>query len=766
MKTVCIAGSLALLSLGLTLARGGEKTDSTLPSRVARCMQGVTLSKDQQAPFRALNREFAAELAEARQRVAAHELAKWRLDAIESNWCQRIDALLTTGQKQARVVESLHVPIHIEFVETPLTDVIDYLVDYLVEFQQALPLRIDRCALLSTGQRPDMAVTANLRGLSLDSSLRLILRQVGLMHVIQRGTILITTEAEGRRLLQHGAVDPADFPSPPREAAAKRLAEALRKPVDVDFIETPLKDGRDYFEDLCHVPIQIDNRGLEAAGIAPDAPCTIKLQGVSLDAALKQVLGKLGLKHVIQDEVILITAAAPAKPRPDQPQPTMLPADDPESARLRWQAHLEELGVHCMKTNDGRGVRFWLDSVGAGDDVLALAWQFQELKLESLSIPYLSRITDRGLAPLRYATYLTDLVLRGEKITDNGVANLAGLTRIRTLSLGATDITDAGVKHLEKLAQLQTLSLFGTRVDGSGFAALPNMEHLKILDLGDTQASDANLKYRARFPNLEVLHLESTRIDGSGFAALPNMEHLKTLVLNGSQASDANLKYLARFPNLEVLHLESTRIDGSGFAALPNMEHLKTLVLNGSQASDANLKYLARFPNLATLRMKSTRIDGSGLEVVAGLRRLNELCLEQSRVTDAGLDHLRGAASVTCLSLQSTTITDAALPHLAALPNLHELLLNHARITDAGLVHLRALKNLMSLELMDTGITDAGLAALRDIPNLRSACLYRTGVSEKAMKQFYRDLQKRAEADRKKLEPKTKKTDESDPFGP
>ena len=193
---------------------------------------------------------------------------------IKHNWCERIDALLTARQKQVRLIQPLQEPTTIEFVETPLKDVMDYLKD----LHHPLLLRLDRAALRNAKMSTDMAITHNLRGVSLDSALRLMLRQVGLMHVVHDGTISITTEAEGRRLLQQGAVDPATFPSPVRDAAAKKLAEALRKPVDLEFVETPLKDVVDYLKDLCKVEIQIEGRGLEAAGVDPDAPCSINLK--------------------------------------------------------------------------------------------------------------------------------------------------------------------------------------------------------------------------------------------------------------------------------------------------------------------------------------------------------------------------------------------------------------------------------------------------------------------------------------------------------
>ena len=91
MKTLYLVGSLALLGLTQSFARGEENADSTLPPRIARFVQDVSLTEEQQAAFQALNREFEARLAEARRQVAARELAKWRLDVIERDWCERVE---------------------------------------------------------------------------------------------------------------------------------------------------------------------------------------------------------------------------------------------------------------------------------------------------------------------------------------------------------------------------------------------------------------------------------------------------------------------------------------------------------------------------------------------------------------------------------------------------------------------------------------------------------------------------------------------------
>ena len=255
---------------------------------------------------------------------------------------------------------------------------------------------------------------------------------------------------------------------------------------------------------------------MQAAGVSLDAACTIKLKGVSLDAALKQILAKLGLKHVIQDEVILITADARADPRPEARHP----------AERELINRLEDLGARYSLCEDGRVWSIRFDSDVEGDEVRAIVGQLPELH-----VLYFSQIPDRGL--LQHVSKLTDLELHGEKITDKGLANLAGLTRLKRLSLANTDITDAGLKHLEKLGSLRDLSLAGTRVDGSGLAAISTLD-LVTLDLDNTHATDACLAHIGRFPNLLMLRLSRTEIDGSG---LQHLAALKSAVLLSTSAA-------------------------------------------------------------------------------------------------------------------------------------------------------------------------------------------------------------------------------------
>ncbi len=714
MKTLLLALSLPFLILSLSPAWAKEEAESHLPARIVRCLRGVTLTDAQQASMQSLNSEFERRMRVARKLIAAHEMAKWRLGIIELQWYERVDALLTAEQKQIHFIEALKEPTTIEFVETPLKDVVEYLGDL-----HRIRVELDRPALRSAEQGTDLAITANLRGVTLDSALRLTLRQVGLMHVVQDDRLLITTEEEGRKLVQRGA---AVSPEIKKEflAATKKLAMALRVPSEVAFAETSLKHVVDCLKDLHHVEIQLDSRALRAAGIEPDSTCTIHLKGATLDTVLKSLLGKLGAKYVIQDEVILITADAPANPQPLKP-----PADPtrfrPHPAEHEAVERLLDLCPSCSlnRHDDGRIAWLQMKSSDASDEVLALAGKLD--RLEAFSNEFgeaaASRTTDRGLASLRTASRLSELTLRGEMITDAGVVSLAELAHLRKLSLGETDITDAGVKQLGQLAELQELDLIGTRVDGSGFAAKRNMENLKKLFLCDTLISDANLKYLDRFADLEVLRLATTRIDGSGLAIIATLPRLKELNLNDTRVTDAGLSHLRGATSLESLGLQGTAV------------------------TDAGLGQLAALPNLKVLDLSGTRI------------------------TDAGLRRLASLGGLTSLQLAHTQVTDAGLKTIAALTHLRSLELGGTRITDAGLANLRTLDKLTFLGINETGITEAGLASLREFPNINWVNASKTPTSEKARRELNRVLAQRSSAHRNKEGQTNQAEPSGDPFG-
>ncbi len=91
-------------------------------------------------------------------------------------------------------------------------------------------------------------------------------------------------------------------------AAQERIDKALDKEVDFQFEDAPLKDVAAFFRDVLEVSVQVDERSLEAAGIAGDSAITCKVSKISARAALRLALKKLDASFVIRDESLTITS--------------------------------------------------------------------------------------------------------------------------------------------------------------------------------------------------------------------------------------------------------------------------------------------------------------------------------------------------------------------------------------------------------------------------------------------------------------------------
>ena len=92
--------------------------------------------------------------------------------------------------------------------------------------------------------------------------------------------------------------------------AHAKIDAALSRGVDADttnFNETPLRDVVSQFRALLKVPVVLDMKALEDAGIDIDTPITFTGQGTSVRAALRRVLGDIDLTWMIRDEALVIT---------------------------------------------------------------------------------------------------------------------------------------------------------------------------------------------------------------------------------------------------------------------------------------------------------------------------------------------------------------------------------------------------------------------------------------------------------------------------
>jgi hypothetical protein len=115
------------------------------------------------------------------------------------------------GPAEKKIEAALKSPTQLEFVDTPLSDVIDYLKDY-----HQIEIQLDKKAMDEAGIGTDSQVTKNLKGVSLKSALRLMLHELGLTYVIQDEVLLITTSEAAESKLSTRVYSVADLVIPIR----------------------------------------------------------------------------------------------------------------------------------------------------------------------------------------------------------------------------------------------------------------------------------------------------------------------------------------------------------------------------------------------------------------------------------------------------------------------------------------------------------------------------------------------------------------------
>ena len=97
---------------------------------------------------------------------------------------------------EAKIQDALDSLTEVEFVDTPLSDVVAYLQDL-----HKINIAFDRKALDDAGIGTDKQITRTLKGVTLQSALRLILRDLKMTYVIGDEVLLLTTADEAQERL-------------------------------------------------------------------------------------------------------------------------------------------------------------------------------------------------------------------------------------------------------------------------------------------------------------------------------------------------------------------------------------------------------------------------------------------------------------------------------------------------------------------------------------------------------------------------------------
>lgn len=94
---------------------------------------------------------------------------------------------------------------------------------------------------------------------------------------------------------------------PKLSAAEQSIRRALAKPIAVDFQEKPLKDVAAALQEKAGVPLLLDKRALDDAGIETDAPITAKIDGLKLKSTLDLILKPVELTWTVRNDAVQIT---------------------------------------------------------------------------------------------------------------------------------------------------------------------------------------------------------------------------------------------------------------------------------------------------------------------------------------------------------------------------------------------------------------------------------------------------------------------------
>lgn len=149
---------------------------------------------------------------------------------------------------------------------------------------------------------------------------RIFLRGVFVGSLVLSGGFLTASRVSGQLVgaaVGEGPQAPKAAPAAVKSVATAEdaIEHALRQPVTLEFVETPLSDVVEYLAKYSSIQILLDKKALDEAGAATDTPISCNLQQVKLSSALDLTLDELDLDYVVRNEVLQITTKEKAEAR-------------------------------------------------------------------------------------------------------------------------------------------------------------------------------------------------------------------------------------------------------------------------------------------------------------------------------------------------------------------------------------------------------------------------------------------------------------------
>lgn len=199
---------------------------------------------------------------------------------------------------ESKVEKRLNVTTDVLFLDVPVQDALLFL-----KQQYSINVNWDKEAIEQAGIKLDTQVNVGVSGVRLRSVLNIVLKPLKLAYIVEKDGLKITSRA-------------AAGPEKKREEPISRMESKIRKALDyeteVDFVERPLRDALKLLQDQYRFNIWIDEAAFREAKVKGKLPVNLQINA-KMSVMLKLLLEPLGMTHVVEDEVLKITAQPAVK---------------------------------------------------------------------------------------------------------------------------------------------------------------------------------------------------------------------------------------------------------------------------------------------------------------------------------------------------------------------------------------------------------------------------------------------------------------------
>jgi hypothetical protein len=166
-----------------------------------------------------------------------------------------------------------------------------------------IPIQLDTEKLKEAGLAPNAKVPYKMAGfVSLRSALNLILDGLDLTYVPDAKGLVIT--------MRKSAKPSSEKLSEPQRACAERIEKVLDQKVSFDFQRKTLAEIAQYFEQQTRKNFVLEPAARRAGTLDPNTKVTGSAKDVPMREALEKLLGPVGVRLVVRDEVVVLTARA------------------------------------------------------------------------------------------------------------------------------------------------------------------------------------------------------------------------------------------------------------------------------------------------------------------------------------------------------------------------------------------------------------------------------------------------------------------------